>query len=151
MRKTSVFLLIMMLATLLLQACAAPTPQVIEKVVTKEVEKEVVVTQEVVKEVAKEVVVTKEVVKEVVKERPKLQVWVDHSFFSKGTDALFKSQVLEWALQAGVDVEYQQAEPSVMTPRIDAALESKSLPDMLYSADERIVKIRRAGQLLPDR
>jgi len=125
MRKTSVFLLIMMLATLLLQACAAPTPQVIEKVVTKEV------------------------VKEVVKERPKLQVWVDHSFYSKGTDALFKSQVFEWAQQAGVDIEYQQAEPTVMTPRIDAALESKSLPDMLYSADERIVKIRRAGQLLP--
>jgi len=51
-----------MVASLILTACPAPTPQVVEKVVTqevvKEVPKEVVVTKEVVKEVPKEVVVT---------------------------------------------------------------------------------------------
>src|SRR3990172_6422209 len=58
---------IVSLLALVLSACGpAPTPQVIEKVVTKEVEK--VVTQEVEKVVTKEVekVVTKEVEKEVI-------------------------------------------------------------------------------------
>ena len=57
---------IMLIAGVLLAACApaaAPTPQVIEKVVTKEVQ--TVVTKEVQVEVPKEVVVTKEVQVEV--------------------------------------------------------------------------------------
>jgi peptide/nickel transport system substrate-binding protein len=55
------------IASLLLAACGAPTPQIIreEVVVTAVVEKEVPIEKEVVKEVVKEVPVEKEVVKEV--------------------------------------------------------------------------------------
>lgn len=127
-------------ATLLLISCAAPTPQVVEK--------QVVITKEVPKEVVSTVIATREVVKEVPQARPKLRVWIDHDFYSKGTNALFKAQVLEWAQQKGVDIEYQQAEPTVMTPRTDAALESKTLPDLIYMADDRAAKVRRAGQAL---
>ena len=51
-RKILVPFIVLMVASLILTACAAPPPQVVEKVVT----------QEVIKEVPKEVVVTKEVV-----------------------------------------------------------------------------------------
>ena len=54
MKKLSVLLVVVMLATLF-AACAAPAPQVVEKVVTQEVEK--VVTQQVEKVVEKTVVV----------------------------------------------------------------------------------------------
>jgi len=53
-RKQSLTIAILMVTSLILSACATPTPEVIEKVVTKEVEK--VVTQ-VVKETVKETVV----------------------------------------------------------------------------------------------
>ena len=53
-KKLSVLLVVVMLATLF-AACAAPAPQVVEKVVTQEVEK--VVTQQVeVEKVVKETV-----------------------------------------------------------------------------------------------
>ena len=63
-----VFFVALFTSALLLASCAAPTPEVIEVVVTEEVvvEKEVIVTQEV--EVEKEVVVTQEVEKEVIVE-----------------------------------------------------------------------------------
>jgi peptide/nickel transport system substrate-binding protein len=65
MSKHIRMLLALALLLAILAACApAPTPEVVEKVVTKEVEK--VVTKEVEKVVEKEVVVTKEVEKEVV-------------------------------------------------------------------------------------
>jgi len=60
MKNFKVLLLVALItAALLLASCAAPTPEVIEVIVTQEVEKEVIVTQEV--EVEKEVVVTQEV------------------------------------------------------------------------------------------
>lgn len=67
-KKLSALLGVLLVASLILTACPAPEPQVIEKVVTQEVVKEVekVVTQEVVKEVEK--VVEKEVEKVVEKE-----------------------------------------------------------------------------------
>lgn len=65
-KKLSVLIGVLVVVSMILTACPAPQTQVVEKVVTVEVQKEVekVVTQEVVKEVEK--VVTKEV--EVVKE-----------------------------------------------------------------------------------
>ena len=54
-----VFIMSLLAAVALLASCAAPTPEVIEVIVTQEVEKEVIVTQEV--EVEKEVIVTQEV------------------------------------------------------------------------------------------
>jgi ABC-type transport system substrate-binding protein len=53
-KRVSMFLAVVVIGGLLLTACATPTPEVIEKVVTKEVEK--VVTQ-VVKEMVKETVI----------------------------------------------------------------------------------------------
>ncbi len=68
MKKLSVLLVVVILATLF-AACAAPTPQVVEKIVTKEVEK--VVTKEVEKVVTQQVekVVT-QVVEKVVEATP---------------------------------------------------------------------------------
>jgi len=147
-RKLFVPFVVLMVASLILTACPAPTPQVVEKVVTqevvKEVPKEVVVTQEV----PKEVVVTKEVEKEVVKERPKLTMWVDHFFFSAATDAMFKSQALQYAQQNGFDLEYVQDSPDVMLPRESAALESKTFPDILYTDVAHISPVVSAGQAL---
>ena len=59
-KKLAILVVIVMIAPMILSACG-PTaePQVVEKIVTQEVEKEVVVTQEV----EKEVVVTQEVEK----------------------------------------------------------------------------------------
>lgn len=54
MKRLTVLINMLIIAVLLLSACATPTPKVIEKVVTKEVEK--VVTQ-VVKEIVKETVI----------------------------------------------------------------------------------------------
>ena len=149
-RKVLVPFAVLVIASLLLTACPAPTPQVIEKqvVVTqqviKEVPKEVVVT----KEVPKEVVVTKEVVKEVAKARPKLTMWITHFFFSAATDAMFKSKALQYAQQNGFDLEYVQDSPDVMLPRVSAAMESKSLPDILYADVAQISPIVKAGQAL---
>lgn len=151
-RKLFVPLVVLMVASLVLIACPAPAPQVVEKIITqevvKEVPKEVVVTKEIVKEVPKEVVVTKEVEKVVEKERPKLTMWVDHFFFSPATDAMFKSQALQCAQQAGFDLEYVQDSPDVMLPRESAALESKSLPDVLYTDVAHISPVVNAGQAL---
>jgi peptide/nickel transport system substrate-binding protein len=70
-KRLAILLSVLVVASLLLANCgptATPTPQIVEveKVVTKEVEKEVIVTQEV--EVEKEVVVTQVVEKEVIVE-----------------------------------------------------------------------------------
>jgi len=144
-KRFGIVVVLAAVATLLLISCAAPTPQVVEKTV--------VVQQTRIVETTKVVEQTKVVQQTVVVPgtpvaRPKLRVWVDHDFYSTATNALFKAQVLTWAQQKGVDIEYQQAEPSVMTPRTDAALESKTLPDLIYMADDRAAKVRRAGQAL---
>jgi len=147
-KKLSVLFVMLLVVTPILNACAAPTPQVIEKVVTQEVIKEVPKEVVVTKEVAREVVVTKEVEKEVVQERPKLTMWVDHFFFSAATDAMFKSQALQYAQEHGFDLEYVQDSPDVMLPRESAALESKTLPDILYTDVAHISPVVNAGQAL---
>ncbi|RLC78091.1 MAG: hypothetical protein DRI61_10430, partial [Chloroflexi bacterium] len=50
-KKWSLAIALVVTLGMLLSACATPTPKVVEKVVTKEVTKEVVVTKEVTKEV----------------------------------------------------------------------------------------------------
>jgi hypothetical protein len=49
-------------------------------------------------------------------------MWIIHYFFSPATDAMFKSQALQCAQQAGFDLEYVQDSPDVMLPRISAAM-----------------------------
>ena len=88
-----------------LAACATPTPQVIEKVVTQVVEKEKIVEKKV------EVVQTKEVVKEVQKEvvkqvtptpGPKLLVWGPKHFIQAQndywTDSILLTAAVQWLL-----------------------------------------------------
>ena len=69
-KKLSVLLGVLVVVSMVLTACPAPQPQVVEKIVTQVVEKEVKVveTQEVVKEVEKVVTQQVEVVKEVAAE-----------------------------------------------------------------------------------
>ena len=69
-KKLSVLLGVLVVVSMVLTACPAPQPQVVEKIVTQVVEKEVKVveTQEVVKEVEKIVTQQVEVVKEVAAE-----------------------------------------------------------------------------------
>jgi ABC-type glycerol-3-phosphate transport system substrate-binding protein len=141
-KKLSVLFVLLFVIGPILTACAAPAPQVVQKVVTVEVVKNVPQTVEV----PKEVVVTKEVQKDVVKARPKLTMWVDHFFFSPATDAMFKSQALQFAQQNGFDLEYVQDSPDVMLPRESAALESKGLPDILYTDVAHLSPVVNAGQ-----
>ncbi|MGB1252460.1 MAG: ABC transporter substrate-binding protein [Candidatus Promineifilaceae bacterium] len=80
--KKSLFWIVSALLTLLVVACAAPEPQVIEKIVEVEVEKEVQVTVEVEKEVEK--IVEKEVEVEVEVEKI-IEVEVAAQLGNRGT------------------------------------------------------------------
>jgi multiple sugar transport system substrate-binding protein len=80
--------------------------------------------------------------------KPKLTMWVDMNFFSKDSEALYKSQAMDYARQMGFDLEFVQDTADVMKPRESAAIESKTLPDVLYCAVENTATIRRAGQAL---
>lgn len=77
--------------------------------------------------------------------RPKMRMWVDHPFYVKATEGLLKSYALEWALQKGVDLEYSQDSDKIMFPRIDAAIESKTLPDVMLLNISWLPKLQRAG------
>ena len=92
------------------------------------------------------VVITKEVTKEVVKARPKLTFWISHPFLSRGSEALLKTQVLDYAQQQGFDVTYLQ-EDMTNKQKINAALESKQLPDVFYTEVTDTQTMYRTGQL----
>ena len=77
--------------------------------------------------------------------RPKMRMWVDHPFYVKATEGLLKSYALEWAIQQGVDLEYSQDSDKIMWPRIDAAIESKTLPDVILLNLSWLPKLQRAG------
>jgi multiple sugar transport system substrate-binding protein len=80
-----------------------------------------------------------------VAERPKMRMWIDHPFYVKATEGLLKSYALEWAVQKGVDLEYSQDSDKIMFPRIDAAIESKTLPDVMLLNISWLPKLQRAG------
>jgi len=90
--------------------------------------------------------VTKEVVKEVAKARPKLTFWISHPFLSRGSEALLKTQVLDYAQQQAFDVTYLQ-EDMTNKQKINAALESKQLPDVFYTEVTDTQTMYRTGQL----
>lgn len=108
---------------------AAPTPQVVERVVTQVVEK--VVEKQVQVPVQQTVVVEKVVEKQVPAQRPKMTVWLVTSF-TPLADETQKRQVLEWANVRGVDVTLVQENGAVLRPQFNAAIESNTLPDVLY-------------------
>ena len=145
--KMIVSFALLMVAGLILTSCAAPTPQVVRETVvvagTPQVVERTVVVPGATQVVQQTVVVPGTPVA-----RPKLKMWVDHYFFSPASDGLWKAQALQYALQNGFDLEYLQDSPDVMLPKEDAAMESKTLPDVLYADVSTCAKVRRTGQAL---
>ena len=75
-------------------------------------------------------------------------MWIDHFFFSPATDAMFKSQALEYAQQAGFDLEWVQDSTERHAAPGERGPGEQELPDVLYSDVSSYVKVRRAGQAL---
>ncbi len=117
---------------------AAPTsaPQVVEKVVTQVVEKQVQVKETVVVE------------KQVPAQRPKMTVWLSTSY-TPLADELQKRYMLEWANAKGVDLTIVQDSSTVLAPQLNAAIESKNLPDVLsWASPDWAPKLARLGLAL---
>lgn len=117
---------VVVLALLVLAACATPTPQVVKEtvVVTKEVEK--VVTKEVQKVVTKEVekVVTKEVEKVVTKvvEKPgqRTLVFASRLFSPPREQEFFINEIIKpWEKEHGVSVNFQIIDDKTLLQRAE--------------------------------
>lgn len=145
--KMIVSFALLMVAGLILTSCAAPTPQVVRETVvvagTPQVVERTVVVPGATQVVQQTVVVPGTPVV-----RPKLRMWVDHNFYVKASEAVLKAYALQWAQQNGVDLEFTQDSDAVMYPRIDAAIESKTLPDVLYTNISYLPKLQRANALV---
>ena len=119
---------------------AAPTPQtvekIVEKVVTQVVEKQVPVQQTVVVE------------KQVQTQRPKMTLWLSTSF-TPLADELQKRYALEWANAKGVELTIVQDSSTVLAPQLNAAIETKNLPDVLsWASPDWAPKLARLGLAL---
>jgi len=136
-----------------LSACAAPTPQVIEKVVEKPVEK--IVTQQVEKVVEKPVekIVTQQVEKVItvtpVPAKPVEVLWWRSQSGAVG-DLLDKFAKDFSAANPGITIkpEFQGGYPEHMVKLIAAAA-ANSLPDMILIGDGQYPPLARNGILVP--
>ena len=151
--RTKMFVIFVQLAVVgaMLAACAAPvpTPVVVKETVIVAGTPQVVEKTVIVAGTPQVQVVEKTVVAPATPAaRPKLRMWIDHTFFSVATDAMWKAQALQYAAQEGFDLEYQQDVNDVMFPKEDAALESKTFPDVFYSSIDRCARPVRAKQAL---
>jgi len=135
-----------------LAACATPTPQVIEKVVTQVVEKEKVVEKKV------EVIQTKEVVKEVQKEvvkqvtptpGPKLIVWGPKHFIQAQNDYWTDSNLLTAATN-GFSVDVQLFPWGDYNQKQLAAIEAKNTPDLCLGINAPRYSAMGTLQEVPD-
>ena len=148
LRKWSLTLVLILVGLSLVAACssapapqaAAPTPQtvekVIEKVVTQVVEKQVPVQQTVVVE------------KQVQTQRPKMTLWLSTSY-TPLADELQKRYALEWANAKGVELTIVQDSSTVLAPQLNAAIETKNLPDVLsWASPDWAPKLARLGLAL---
>jgi ABC-type glycerol-3-phosphate transport system substrate-binding protein len=97
--------------------CVAPTPQVVEKVVTQEVE--VVVEKEVEKIVEKEVMV----------EKPKLVVW-HHATFIPAVDLLYQQRYADFARENNVEIDLVMDRAPAWPPRWQVAMETGEFGDV---------------------
>jgi len=136
MKKRVLALLAAVLLLSLLAACATPTPEVIEKVVTKEVEK--VVTKEVQKVVTKEVekVVTKEVEKVVTKEVEKVvqgQTIVFWSTENQPARAQRTQEIIKrFREKTGINVELVLVDENSIDSLMAANQAAGTLPDVAF-------------------
>ena len=154
-RKVWVVLSLLLIATLVLGACAQPTPKVVKEtvVVTKEVEK--VVTKEVQKVITKEVekVVTKEVkvvaTPTPVPEEPiTLKVWI----MPNGPDPLgaMQEEAKEFQkLHPNVTVEVEVLDWGAAWPKITTAATSGEGPDISQLGTTWTASIAAMGALRP--
>jgi len=148
MKRFTVVMLVLMLTTLVLPGCAAPTPQVIEKqvVVEKPVIQTVVVEKQV--NVEKPVIQTVQVEVSNVPKDAKLNVWGYQSFV-EGADDIFRGQVKDWSSMTGVPVEVTMINGDDMAAKYAAALEAPStLPDILVMDSPFFPMFQEAGRLL---
>lgn len=81
-------------------------------------------------------------------ERPKMTVWLQTSYTPQA-DALQKKMVEDWAAAKGVDVTIVQDSSTVLNPQFNAAIESKTLPDVLtWASIDWAPKLERLGLTL---
>ena len=78
-------------------------------------------------------------------ERQKMTVWISTSF-TPAADAAQKANVEEWAKSKGVDVIVVQESCTVLSTQLNAAIESKIMPDVLsWCAPDQAPKLARLG------
>jgi multiple sugar transport system substrate-binding protein len=151
MKKKTIPILIVLLASVLLVACQ-PEPVVETVVVTQEVEKEVVVTQEV----EKEVVVTQEVEKEVVVtvevpegEKTVIEFWTtDNEEERVNTYEVIAQKFM--AENPEYDVRIVAIEEAGIAQRIATAQAANRLPDIVRMGIERVSTFAADGILDED-
>jgi multiple sugar transport system substrate-binding protein len=80
--------------------------------------------------------------------KPKLTVWISTSF-TPAADDLQKKYVMDWAAAKGVDVTIVQDSSTVLAPQLNAAIESKNLPDVMsWASPDWAPKLNRLGLAL---
>ena len=80
-------------------------------------------------------------------EKPKLTVWLTTSFTPEA-DALQKKIITDWATAKGVEVTIVQDSSTVIGPQLNAAIETKTLPDVLaWSSADWAPRLYRLGLL----
>lgn len=81
-------------------------------------------------------------------EKPKLTVWLTTSYTPEA-DALQKKYVQEWADSKGVDITIVQDSATVIEPQLNAATETKTLPDVIsWASPSWAPKLYHLGLLL---
>lgn len=119
MRKKFWFLMaVMVVLSLVATQCGpAPTPEVIERVVTQEVEK--IVEKEVEKIVEKEVLV----------EKPKLVVW-HHATFVPAVDLLYQQRYADFARENNIEIDLVMDRAPAWPSRWQVAMETGEFADV---------------------
>ena len=80
--------------------------------------------------------------------KPKMTVWLSTSF-TPLADETQKKFILEWAAAKGVDVTLVQDSSTVLAPQLNAAIESKNLPDVMsWASPDWAPKLNRLGLAL---
>src|SRR5215207_5557221 len=81
-------------------------------------------------------------------EKPKLTIWLTTSYTPEA-DALQKQYVQEWADSKGVDLTIVQDSATVIEPQLNAATETKTLPDVIsWASPSWAPKLYHLGLLL---
>lgn len=79
--------------------------------------------------------------------KPKLTIWLAKSFTPEA-DVIQKDIATKWAEAKGVDLTVVQDLSTVLTPQFNAAIETKTLPDVLvWSSSDWMPKLHNLGLL----